>query len=67
MSKEEWNQHVQLLQLHVNEFNEYEAGLNYKQKEKLCHQRFNTIRNIKRDLTWPPFAQIVQEVSNSSF
>lgn len=67
MNKEEWNQHVQLLQLHVNEFNEYEAGLNYKQKEKLSLQRFNAIRNIKRDLTWPPFAQIAQEVSNSSW
>ena len=67
MSKEEWNQHVQLLQLHVNEFNQYDAGYNNKQKEKFSLQRLNAIRNIKIDLTWPPFAQIAQEISNSSW
>ena len=67
MSKEEWNQHVQLLELHVNEYNQYDAGLNNKQKEKLSLQRFEAIRNIKKDLTWPPFAQIAQEVSYSSW
>jgi len=67
MSKEEWNQHVQLLQLHVNEFNQYDAGYNYKQKEKLSLQRLNAIKKIKMDLTWTPFVQIAQEVSNSSW
>lgn len=67
MSKEEWNQHVQLLQLHVNEFNQYDASYTYKQKERFKTQRLNAISKIKMDLTWPPFAQIAQEVSYSSW
>lgn len=66
-TKEEWNQHVQLLQLHVKEFNQYDAGYNYKQKERFSNQRLNAIKKIKMDLEWSPFAQIAQKVSNSSW
>ena len=65
MTKEDWNQHVQLLQLHVNEYNQYDAGYTYKQKEKFSNQRLNAVKKIKMDLEWPPFAQIAQKVSNS--
>lgn len=66
-TKEEWNQHVRLLQLHVNEFYKYDTGYTYKQKERFGNQRLNAIKHIKMDLAWPPFAQIAQEVSSSSW
>lgn len=67
MSKEEWNQHVALLKVHVNEFNQYDSGYNLKQKDKYCKQRIEAIRKIKKDLSWPPFAEIALKVTNTSW
>lgn len=67
MTKEEWIQQVQRLQLDVCEYNQYDAGYSYKQKERFSKQRANAISKIKMDLKWPPFAKIVEEVTNSSW
>lgn len=65
---EDWYRHVSLLQEHIRDYNHYDAGLTFRQKEKYCQQRANIIRQIKSDLLgYPPFSEIVRGVSNSPF
>lgn len=67
MTKEEWDQHVKQLLYYESEFNRYDAGYTSKQKERFTSQRLNAISNIKRELAWPPFAEIAREVTHSSW
>lgn len=67
MKEDEWTQRVKLLQMDLNEYYQYDSGYTPKQKEKFSRQRCNAISKIKTDLSWPPFAEIAKEVTNSSW
>ena len=63
-----WQQHLAQLNNDVIEYNRYDAGYTYKQKQIYSRQRERLISSIKRDiLEFPPFAAIAHEVCNSSF
>ncbi len=63
-----WKQNLERLNLDVQSYNQYDAGLSYKQKEKHRGQRQKYISYIKHDiLDFPPFAEIAYKICGSHF
>lgn len=71
MTKDEritWELHRAQLKRDVDEYNHYDAGYTYKQKQKFSKQRESLIRSIKQDITgFSPFAEIARNNCNSPF
>jgi len=65
---EGWEQQLSRLRKDVAEFNHYDSGYSYIQKQKFSEQRIRLISNIKHDiLDYPPFAEIAYKICCSRF
>lgn len=63
-----WKQHLSKLIRDVAEYNKYDSGYSYAQKQKFSEQRARLTSNIKHDiLDYPPFEEIAHKVCNSHF